>query len=172
MLTKQDIKCLRNADTICLDYANRNGEDLTGIRAILRGENSQTGYEQTHTIKAESNFQIYEKKNGNSYSTLTNKKPYSCYENISGPKYDPKFQTILDLLRENDTIVLTWFETSEGYLGAANCTLISDGYTVAMNDKLYLNYVQLTIIRENGKKLTFQLDSSITPNNSAKMIKI
>src|SRR5688500_1547631 len=82
-LTAQDIKALRNADTICADSYERDGARTVGLRAILRAENSSTGFEQVHFVPADEIWECY----GEAKDT--------GFAHLSSAKFNPHVQTFL-----------------------------------------------------------------------------
>ena len=170
-LTKQDLKCLKNADSICFDFNNDRGQLTSQIRCNKDASHSNDGFSQTHYIECDSKFEIYLDNLDGKYQSITTKKPSHCFGYISTPIYEEEWQTTLSLLKENDTLVFKWQSSSEGYIGNAKTTIKGDnGGYIAFEERLYYDKLFLTVIRENGKKLSFHIATSICPNNSARMI--
>jgi hypothetical protein len=96
VLTTQDARALRNADAIAFIHS---GVGTGGIRAIVRAENSPTGYEQTHLITAR-------------MSTLETYGP--PVEDVRGfhlemnVKVVPHMQTIIRAMRAGKQFTLKW----------------------------------------------------------------
>jgi len=171
-LTKQDLKCIKNADYICFDYLNENGQNVSQIRCNVEGKNSSTGYLQTHLIECDSRFEIYVDKPNYKYQVSTMDKPKRCYDSISHPKSDNHWESIRPLIRENDSIILQWHSNSEGYLRGSTTTIESDnGGYIAYKERLFYDKLSIIIAKPNGKRLEFWISFSICPDNSARMIK-
>ena len=158
-LTSGDIKVLRNADTICLDY--REGEGY--IRAIRRKEHTKDGFEQV--VKVPTNTET------RSCGECGEGDPSSCYEMIHYPKTDLYWQTIVGCLKIGDILTLKWSEVgrdSQCYIGTATCQTSA---TLQKVVPLYWDWVDLMVKRDGRKGLAFKVSNSHTPDNSAKMIR-
>jgi len=172
-LTKQDLKCLKNSDSICFDFNNDRKQEESQIRCNQTGSKTNTGFDQTHYIKCESRFDIYVDKEGSNYQTISYTKPVHCFGWVSSPKYDNVWQSILTNIKENDSIILDWKSCSDGYIKGCSCTVKSDnGSYIARDERIYKDDLYITILKSTGKRLTFHLETSICPNNSARMIKM
>ncbi len=163
-LTKADIKALRTADTVAFDY---NGNtSYAGIRCIKRA-NKSNPWEQELTVKANASAELYR---GHYHEWLTDVR--ACHVIVSS-SYDEFYQTFAGLLREGDVIFLEFVSLAPApddkdgcYLDHAMCTL--SGY---YGEMLWRDSLRLHILR-GDKKLSFLIAESVTPDNSAKMVKV
>lgn len=95
-LTKQDVRALAHADSLCFDHT---GEGTGRIRAILRADRSSTGYEQTHEIPARmSSVENYGTEDGD----------WRAFHMILSARHDDLAQTLIRHLREGSRFVLRW----------------------------------------------------------------
>jgi hypothetical protein len=95
-LTKQDVRALAHADSLCFDHT---GVDTGQIRAILRAEKSPTGFEQTHSIPATSSIV-------NNYGTEDG--DWRGFHMILSAQYDEIGHTLVRHLREGSRFALVW----------------------------------------------------------------
>lgn len=95
-LTAQDVRALKHADAIAFDHT---GTGTGQIRAILRDENSPTGFEQTHTIPAlMSRVERHDGSDGD----------VRAFHISMNAKYDVGVQTIIRHMREGGQFTLHW----------------------------------------------------------------
>lgn len=95
VLTARDTRALRHADAICFDHDS--------IRAILRAENSGTGFEQTHVIPVISTVDNY-------HGSFDD---YACFFTYLHAKYDHQAQTIIRRLRVGKRVRLQWVANNQ-----------------------------------------------------------
>lgn len=157
-LTKVDLKALRSADAICFDHYSEKGEPRRGIRAIKKVENDPWDTERTHFVPCRSHVAVYDRDSFGASATDEAK----CFQMINCAQYDDYWKTIVGLLREGDEVVLKWTgANNNGYLTQAK----------AGGDELYRDDLALFVRRNGSLKYSFQVSTSICPNNSARMIK-
>jgi hypothetical protein len=167
-LTKLDIKALKHSTSICFDW----NDNTSQIRANRDAAHSETGFDQTHFIPCDVEFEIYSEKPGMLYSHVT-EKPRHCFGWVSSPEFDYAWMTILESLRENDSIRLKWVSCGNNYLYGATTTVKDDnGGYIAQGEKLYHDRLDVVVLRANGKKSLYHLEDSTCPDNSARMIKM
>jgi hypothetical protein len=135
-LTKQDIKCLRAADFICLDWYNNE----SGIRAIKDNRSNNNGFNETHYINGiETRFDIYLRNVGDSMGTL-DEFPISCYAHIwkyEHTKIDGDIvHTFLDFIKVGDVLSIHWIASGNDYVKQA---------------QLYHDRAYITVKRKNKK---------------------
>jgi hypothetical protein len=152
MLTKNDIAAIRRADDICIHLNSRNPNGL--VRLIKRKAYDAKPFEtdQEYILTATATMETMEGKraleNGNAECFTMAGIYHSQASGVS---------SILKTLREGDEIIFSFYPDmhSNGYVAAAG--LHADG--------LYLH------VRRNGKRQTWEFDSQVCPNNSARMCK-
>lgn len=157
MLTQQEIRALRNADTICFDYFRHLGNDLHQIRATKDRDSTQDGFEQVRTISCDGTI--------DNFPSWTNREaprlPVNrCFASISSAKFSLEWLTIVRTLRTGDTLVLVWTANNNSEV------LESAGLT---HDELALKVRRTS---KSGKVQTYQykIDDRITyPTSSARM---
>ena len=149
-IEKHEVKALRNADAICLDF-NRE-KSASGIRAIKRAEDSDSGFEQTVEIPAGFDITAY-----NGMGQREALKVNYGFEMISSAKYDPQWRTIMDLLRAGDRLTILW--TADN-----NSQLVEKA-------GLHMDSVSIRIERPNGKRLEFHIHTQVSEANSARMLR-
>lgn len=154
-LTKQDLKVLKNSDTLSFHYSIDGFNHLfveEGIKTIIHltldASHSTTGYEQDYRIPCFSIFDNFSKgrlKANYAFSW----KPYY--------KSDLTTMTWISLLKENDAIRLLWIVCNN---------------SEAMNEKgINTHELRLQIWRNDAIKYEFNIDSSTGEQNSASMIR-
>lgn len=164
-LSKLDITRIKHADDIALDYNGREG--LSQLRAIKRGEGSETGYDQTEYIPVDARMTLRV-----GYGDESDQHPNAkAYEFVNSVQYCARWSTIAGLLREGDEIRLDWSsdqpgDPTGGYSGNAICQLA--GYE---GQALYRDTLTVVILRNGKAKHTIELRQSLCPANSAQTIK-
>lgn len=95
VLTAHDTRALRHADALCFDHH----PDGTGaIRAIMRAENSDTGFEQTHTIPVTSRVENYG----------PSRDAYKAWHGFIYAKSSHEAQTLIRHMRVGKRVHLRW----------------------------------------------------------------
>jgi hypothetical protein len=144
-LTAQDIKALRTCDDVLYRY-NRAGS-VSCIEAIKRKSPSSV-WEQTYDVLVTTTSTSYQ----------DDMQVKSAFASMGNYKYSPSpLPTVLGLLHVGDTLTV--------HLVAAN----NHGYLDTAG--LYCDMLYLHITR-GSKVLCFLLDTSICPDNSARMCKM
>lgn len=148
VLTAQDIRALKHADALCFDHTG-TGEGQ--IRAIMRAENSSTGFEQTHTIRAY-------------LSTVNNYGPddpvngWTAFHMFTSAKYDTVAQTLIRHMRTGGQFTLDWVRDN-------NNDILRDA-------GLHQDELRMRIAPPNGKNVdVFLVRVSVGRDNSARMIR-
>lgn len=96
-LTRQDVRALQHADSLCFDHT---GVGTGRIRAIRRAENSSTGFEETHIVAAEhSRVHTYGPESN------TDLKAFSM---IHSAQYSDIGRTLVRHMREGARFSLEW----------------------------------------------------------------
>lgn len=177
-ISKDHLKALRRADRICFDHASdvsRTGTGTQGqIRCIKHVKNDPFETERTVYVPAISTF------TGIAYGTEARAR-LTCFEMLFSAAYDEVWQTIVGLLREGDEIELLW-RAGEGnnYLARAVVTEkakdangVEESYQPGLGEKLYHDRLMLKVRRgPHGEvKYAFNIDDSVCPNNTARMIR-
>lgn len=148
VLTTQDIRALKHADSICFDHTR---EGFGQIRAIVRAENSSTGFEQTHTIRAfVSSLDRYgpdRLENG-----------WTAFHMESSAKYSPVAQTLIRHMRAGGQFTLNWVRDN-------NNDILRDA-------GLHQDELRMRIAPPNGKHVdVFLVRVSVGYDNTARMIR-
>lgn len=142
-LTTEQIRALKKADAVVFHF--RNGEHF--IRAIKEDKDEFGHKDREIRIDVQGSITSYNRDLGEVEQA-------SYIENHT--QSDKALQTIFSHLKKDDTIHLHWVaNNNNGYLDRAGL----------YQDELYLQ------IHRNGKIKEYQVGTSVTPNNSAKMIK-
>lgn len=161
MLTTQQIKMIRSADTICVDFINRNGEETSQLRLIKKREDDFSEYEQTETIPVDVQFDSFDKDYP--MGKYGKEKPTSCF--YHEPQYSWSkhgIGAVANFLRKNDKLTFVWRfgNTSENTKYAKT----KDG------ERLYCYEFILKVTRgENTSE--FLIESKLSPMNLASMIR-
>ena len=152
VLTSTDVKALRHADTICFDHLT----DGTGrIRAILRAENTNTGFEQTHTILTHSS-RVKDYGRDHTYNPDV---VYSAYASSLSAKYDGVTRTLARHLKVGCEVGLVWTRDNNSELIRA----------AGMHfDSLHVH------VQPKGAKVAdeYLVQASVGYDNSARMIRV
>jgi hypothetical protein len=138
VLTARDTRALRHADAITFDHDS--------IRAILRAENSGTGFEQTHIIPVVSRVENYH----GSHDT------YRCYFSFLHAKYDHQAQTLIRHLRVGKRVHLHWT--------AANQSPVLDRAGL-VRDELRLR------VGDDKSADTYLVGVQVSEDNTARMVR-
>lgn len=144
-LTAQDVRALKHADDLCFDHhADGTGQ----IRAIIRAENSPTGFEQVHTITATmSRIESY----GKSHDA------YTGFESVNA-RYNAEISTIVRHLRVGASFSLHWVRDNSS-------PVLRDAGLV--RDELRI----FTQARNAKTGNTFHVRTFVGLDNTARMIK-
>lgn len=96
VLTAHDVRALKHADAVAFDHT---APGVGAIRAIMRAENSPTGFEQTHTIAAwDSRVNVYDGASGDMRA---------CHVDLHS-RYDVGMQTIIRHMHDGGQFALIW----------------------------------------------------------------
>jgi hypothetical protein len=145
-LTKQDVRALQHADSICFDHT---GVGTGRIRAIRRAENSSTGFEETHYIEAH-------------HSSVTTygigAENYTAFSMFQSAKYSDMARTIVRHLREGSRFSLEWI--------ADNSSPITKGAGLVRDE------LRIRVQGKNAKVAdVFLIDVFIGYDNTARMVR-
>jgi len=164
-LTKDDIKALRKADTLCPDYY----QGKSALRILRDHKSTKDGGRVEYpevALDVSSNFTVYKTADapdgygGNEYDA----KPSRCFAHVSA-HYEVG-QYIVDTLREGDQIGLEWSaNVSNGYMWNIRCA-----HPQYEGQRIYHDTCVLRIRRGN-KDYTVKLADSHCPDNSARMMR-
>lgn len=155
-LNKVDIQALRQADRI--SFHRHNGESSVVCTKEMRRAGPFEERERKHEIPCQDTIRAYNGPDGD----YQDARAAQCFEMIHSAQVSETWRTIAGLVRAGDEIELEWIANdANGYLKSAT----SEGRQL-YHDKLYLH------IRRGGRRaLSFYLDDSICPNNTARMIR-
>ena len=154
-LSALDVGALRKADTVSFLH---HGGDVTFIDATKRAKQTESdpfARDMTHRVDVPSRFTDYEKA-----ETAQWNRKYKCFAYISSAQYDPAWMTTASLLRAGDQLVLHWQR------GGWTTQRMKECSPHFHADTLFLE------VRRGDKMLTFHVDTSISEDNSARMIKL
>lgn len=161
-LTAQDIKALKTADRVTFSYSRTS--DDHGIRAIKQVKNPgpfEDG-EREHPIPTQHQFSGYGHQIG---SERNNDTPRRCF--TLQYHYDCHLRSIISILKPGDELTLHWLADAgqNGYVRGARTT--AAGHVDA---PLHADRLDIIIHRKNTR-LHFVIDTSICPDNDARMIR-
>lgn len=147
VLTSTDVKALKEADHVSFVHRENDNHEIICTKSL----NKPTPWEseKRYYISIDSHIhQTYRDK-------YTRNQAHTSLHN-----YDMNWRTITELLKVGDNLKLRWHV---------------DGHTNGYMEKadLHGDYLELQINRIVGKKekrLSFLVDSSVTPDNAARMI--
>jgi len=148
MLTKEFLKALKQADTICFRLND-------GKHTLEASKRVNDGVYGDHTVRADLSIDGFVRdygKNGGQIDTAF------CY--LGSAKYIPEIQTILTLLRAGDHIKVMWIANNDS--------------EVLTNAGFCQDEVRLIVTRQaasgRSKVLNFLIDSQVSPINSSARI--
>lgn len=141
MITKNDIKAMKQADKVCFEV--------------------HAGIGRIRCIKEIQDPYVYEVEYGIEMPYFADNfgpdKFDSAFHMFFCAKHTPYWQTILTFIRVNDSLSLRWHvDNNNGYIKDAGLHC----------DELFLE------VTRNETRFLFFLASSITPGNSARMVKV
>jgi len=145
-LTKQDINALRKADDVCFYYNQKEGNYLIAIKEATRKEKENNPFIRDCQFKINLDTEINPKP-----------KPMKAFASA----YSETFKGIAEFLKPNDQIKLEWYKDA-----------LTNQYLIEQN--LHGDALYLRVERERGKSIKFfkfLIDTSICPDNTARMIK-
>lgn len=147
-LTAQDIRALKNADSICFDHL----PDGKGrIRAIKRAEDSSTGFEQTHEIAVFSRVLNY----GAAYDG-----DYSAFYMVHSARFNDVALTLVRRMTTGATVALVWTRDN------SSPVLTGESYHLVRDE------LRLVIQGKNSKVAdTYLVAESVGKDNSARMVR-
>lgn len=148
ILTEQDVRALKHADALCFDHLR----DGTGrIRAILRAENSPTGFEQTHEILAHSS-------RVEDYERTPHDGGHTAFAMLMSAKYNDRAQTIARHLRKGGQFTLHWVRDNNS--------------PVTREAGIVVDFLDVRIASRTGSAVdVFRVDTYIGYDNTARMVK-
>lgn len=146
-LTAAHVRALKHADSICFDHT---GTGTGRIRAILRAENSPTGFEQTVEIPAlASRVERHDGSDGD----------LRGFAMFTSAKYDTVAQTLVRHLRTGSQFVLMWTR--------GNASPVTDAAGLVRDE------LRIVIQAKNAKVAdTFNVMTFIGHDNSARMVTV
>jgi hypothetical protein len=151
MLTKADVKALRNADSLCVHLSR----DYTAVRAIKRkryGDADPFATDQEHIVSASVALRGFRGRDGLADGRV------KCFAMINlYPSQKHNATLILHTLREGDQIAFQFSPDghTNGYLSAAGLH----------GDALYMR-----VLRQGKFIAEWEMATSFCPSNSARMI--
>lgn len=160
-----DVKALRTCESVAFDFDNViENARVSQIRAMI-DKNDKRPFDDTRYILVDSYLDVYP----HDYAP----KARAC-EVLLYSHHSEEWQTIAKMLKPGDIIRLEWVSNQPNNSGinscygqAAVCTL--KGYE---GQALHFDDLGLKIIRNDKVYAAFNVKYSITPNNSASMIKV
>ena len=141
-ITKEQIKAIRQADTVCFRFSEGNHtiEASKRIKDTVFGDTTASAY-----IPVSGRLNAYGNKQGDIYE---------AFYYLGSCKFDPTWQTIANLMRADDDITLLW---------------IANNDSEALTEKgVFVDELKIIITR--GKKtMTFYVYSGAYTHNSSRM---
>lgn len=136
------------------------------IGATRKAENSKSGFEDSQYVPVNSSVTIYDGYN----DVVRDKRDVHCFECILYASQSEQWYTIASALREGDVIVLEWISVTpnteyKSYQTSMVCTLADYAGMALYHDELRLR------VKRGKRDLLFDVTDSITPFNTAKMIR-
>jgi len=156
VLTKDHITFIRKADRISMHFNASQSTDS----ATLRASTANTDAEMPITCRVQ--FSLYGPNNHHT--------PRTCFGYIGSAHFDRTWASVAQLLKAGDTLTLHWIGDSNGYVRVAT---FGGNSEVEAYHSLHMDKLELSIHRTQGKRpivLTFTINVSICPMNSARMI--
>lgn len=162
-LAANDVKALRLADRVCFDHSPTEA----GIRAISSGP-APFRHEITLEVPAAGSVRVhglnldYDTRYGKTATCFAMIYPGAVWRTIAG------------LLRKGDELRLEWVGAdNNGYLSGATVTREKPNgeYTPGLGERLYHDRLYLKVWRKGKERYAFHVTDSITPNNTARMIR-
>lgn len=157
-LTVADVKSLRTATAVSFHYATSDNsgypdKPASFIKASYEKTHERGGFSKwEHYVPAGHRASIYGEEYGYGLAELE-----SAFEMISSAQLDPVWQTIASLLRAGDVLALHW---------------VAGGKTNQYHKDAKLYGDELQLVVQRGKRiLTFTVDTSCNPGNTARMCK-
>jgi len=147
-LTKIDVAAMKKADRIV--FRHYRGESQ--IEAIKEAD-ERNPFEQVRIVACSAKFVDYSDRKvfGPALDTFTG------FEMKMHPGYDEEWLTIVSLLREGDELTLVWKRDAGSCQNFKDAGLHGDSLSLA--------------VKRGEKTLTFFIESSVCPDNTARMIK-
>lgn len=164
-LTRDDIKAIRKADTIIPQYSR---EKVSCIRLLMDDKHMKDGGTVTYpeyVLDVDSRFDLNIPATGpDKYATrIYNPVVYRAYAHASG-KYGPG-KLFAAFVREGDSIVIEW----QGGYGSGYMYDLRCNHPEYAGMTLYKDACIIHVYRGEAE-YDIEIDDSMTPNNSAKMI--
>lgn len=153
-IDKDDLKALRNADTVCF----RGSEDGFTIECIKKERDEFGEKERRRNIPVlGSIYNGWDRDGGRARGEVMR----NAFAMFSSAQYTENWRTVVSLLRVGDELRLEFRtdEATNGYVKDANLHA----------DELYLRVARTVGSSPREQRMYFLLDTSITPSNSARM---
>ena len=158
-LSRQDIAALRKADDVC--FYRRKGESyIRAMKRVTQAEKDKDPWadDKEHRISCGTDFHNY----GNEFDS----NDWNAFEMVHGAGVSRQWATIAGFLRPLDQLTLMWIANN-------NSQIIEEKQL--HHDMLRLHVLRRTKGRHGShgktKNFVFHVSSSITPNNTARMIR-
>lgn len=149
VLDKDDVKAIRNADTICFRYANGTAT----VECIKKDRDEFGEKERRRDITVLGTvFNGYDEDMGRARGQSFT----SAFVHFGSAQYHEGWRTIAQMLRTGDQLRLE-FRTDDA----------TNGYV--KDAKLHADLLYLRVERA-GKRMFFLLDVSVCPDNTARMV--
>jgi hypothetical protein len=161
MLTAMDIKALRQAQTVSFHAGTPGDNGHAVIRATKRvAQPGPFGDGERH----------YEIQVATRVASFINNdsEPRVCFAMIHSSQYEDVWRTTVSMLRPGDELELNWKEDAccNGYMKESSGSASDSGpFEVLHGDVLELR------VKRGKRELTFYVDHSICPDNTARMIR-
>jgi len=163
-LTRLDLRALQQADRV--SFHRHAGQDTIRChKEVPRDQRGPFGdHEKTHDVGVTATVTIYK---GGGLAEWP-RQDADCFASMSASEYGTNvWHTVARMLRAGDVLALRWVGSNgNGYIDNARTFVRGPSSGEPLyHDNLYL------VARRGKKTLTFYLDDSICPNNTARMVR-
>ncbi len=176
-LSAQDVKALRQADTVCFYYDNTRGVVVSQAVGCKRVKNA--GPYEERERRHEVNVRGVVSGTGVSYGA----EGYRCFQMIHCAQSSETWRTVVSCLKAGDVLTLRWSADGyrNGYVERARVAEARrDGDPAGLGEALHADALYLEVERRSPetarkasrpRKLVFLLDVSVCVDNSARMVR-
>ncbi len=169
VLCKEDLKAMRLADSVSFHYNGEAEGSKIHCSKRVRDVGPYDDREKHWDVIVQSTFGTV------SMCSDHGKKPSSCFEMMFGTQFHQEWQTVVSCLKVGDELTLHWVADgqSTGYSKRCRITETNDNgesYSPGMGMAIHADCLYLKVKR-GEKRLSFLLDVSLCPDNSARMIR-
>lgn len=146
-LTAEDVRKLRNADSVCFDGNYSDDGNHNHIRAIERGTDLM--HEQTYFIRVESRL--------TDYRATPMPRGWHAFDMIHSAQFSSEWQTIATHITAGCSLMLHWHR--------------NNGSPVTDEAGLVVDYLNLLVIKPNRDTKTYRIRDYVGRDNIARMVR-